>query len=72
MELTRPEWIKLLVPAGIADPVIKVSGRQAEELGLDDRGRIDPGRRADLIRVRPQQDGLPVVIRVWKEGRPVA
>ncbi|MBN2232290.1 MAG: alpha-D-ribose 1-methylphosphonate 5-triphosphate diphosphatase [Deltaproteobacteria bacterium] len=58
--------------ATLPEAVSMVSGRQAQELGLADRGRIDPGRRADLIRVRPQQDGLPVVMRVWKGGRPVA
>ena len=35
---------------------------------LDDRGRIAPGLRADLVRVRAHE-GLPVVRQVWRGGR---
>jgi alpha-D-ribose 1-methylphosphonate 5-triphosphate diphosphatase len=39
--------------------------------GLDDRGRLEPGQRADLVRVR-LHDGLPVVRQVWRVGERVA
>ena len=42
-----------------------------EMVGLEDRGEIAPGKRADLVRVRV--DGkTPVVTRVWREGRQVS
>ena len=43
----------------------------AERIGLDDRGEIAPGRRADLVRVRLVGD-LPLVVSVWREGRRIA
>ena len=39
----------------------------ARAAGLDDRGAIEPHRRADLVQVRVR-DGIPVVRRVWREG----
>lgn len=42
----------------------------ARAAGLDDRGAIEPHRRADLVQVRVQ-DGIPAVRRVWREGRRV-
>ena len=39
--------------------------------GLTDRGRIDTGQRADLVRVR-MHDTLPVVRQVWRAGERVA
>lgn len=42
----------------------------ARALGLNDRGELSPGKRADLLRVR-DVDGVPVVISVWREGRQV-
>ena len=35
--------------------------------GLDDRGRLEAGQRADLVRVR-LHEGLPVVRQVWRAG----
>jgi alpha-D-ribose 1-methylphosphonate 5-triphosphate diphosphatase len=55
------------LPAAIA----MVTSTPARTVGLDDRGRIEPGRRADLIRVRLDK-GIPVVRAVWREGRRVA
>ena len=43
----------------------------ARAVGLDDRGRIETGLRADLVRVR-RSSGVPVVRSVWREGRRVA
>jgi alpha-D-ribose 1-methylphosphonate 5-triphosphate diphosphatase len=48
-----------------------VTKTPAEAVGLDDRGEIVPGRRADLIRVRTV-GSVPVVRSVWREGRRVA
>ena len=61
------------VVEGISLPqaVTKVSKNPAEAVGLADRGVIEPGRRADLVRVRLDGD-IPVVRTVWREGRRVA
>jgi len=48
-----------------------VSRNPARMVGLDDRGEIAEGRRADLVQVR-LVDRLPVVRGVWREGRRVA
>ncbi len=51
--------------------VAMVSKNPAEAVGLDDRGVIEIGRRADLVRVRVDEH-VPVVRTVWREGRRVA
>ncbi len=48
-----------------------VTERPARMAGLDDRGRLEPGRRADLVRVR-LHDVLPVTRQVWRAGERVA
>lgn len=48
-----------------------VTATPARTVGLSDRGRIETGLRADLVRVR-RMDGVPVVRSVWREGRRVA
>ncbi|HEY6496424.1 MAG TPA: alpha-D-ribose 1-methylphosphonate 5-triphosphate diphosphatase [Trebonia sp.] len=68
--ITLPEGAKL------------VSGNPARAAGLDDRGEIVVGKRADLVRVRPHElpgtDGhpsgqcVPVVRGVYREGARVA
>ena len=40
-------------------------------VGLDDRGAIEIGKRADFSRVR-LIDGLPVVISVWRQGQRIS
>lgn len=47
------------------------SAEPAELLGLEDRGCIEPGRRADLVRVHAAED-IPVIRGVWREGRRIA
>jgi len=58
---------------GIALPgaVAMVSSTPAAMVGLDDRGVIAPGKRADFTRVRLVDD-LPVVLGVWREGRRIS
>jgi alpha-D-ribose 1-methylphosphonate 5-triphosphate diphosphatase len=48
-----------------------ITDRPARIAGLADRGRLAPGLRADLVRVRPFE-GLPVVRQVWRGGERVA
>lgn len=59
-----------------------VSANPARAVGLDDRGVIEPGKRADVIRVRARKmevlphhrsgAPVPVVRGVWREGKRVA
>ncbi len=58
---------------GISLPqaVAMVSKNPAEAVGLTDRGVIEAGRRADLVRVRVDEH-VPVVRTVWREGARVA
>jgi alpha-D-ribose 1-methylphosphonate 5-triphosphate diphosphatase len=51
--------------------VATASAAPAAVVGLDDRGAIAPGRRADLVRVHDTGDA-PVIRAVWREGRQVA
>jgi alpha-D-ribose 1-methylphosphonate 5-triphosphate diphosphatase len=48
-----------------------VSKAPAEAVGLNDRGEIALGKRADLVRVHIARN-LPVVRAVWRAGRRVA
>ncbi len=59
-EVSLPLW----------DAVALVSANPARALGLSDRGRIEPGLKADLVRVHVDRD-LPVVRRVWRDGERV-
>lgn len=52
----------------LSDAIALVSANPARAAGLDDRGEIALGRRADLVRVR-RIDGVPVVRAVWRAGR---
>ncbi len=57
-DITLPQGVALVTagPAGMA--------------GLVDRGRIETGLRADLVRLR-EHEGLPVVRQVWRAGERV-
>ena len=46
------------------------SANPAEAVGLEDRGEIAEGRRADFIRVR-EVEGVAVVRGTWREGQRV-
>ncbi|MFB2551817.1 alpha-D-ribose 1-methylphosphonate 5-triphosphate diphosphatase [Ensifer soli] len=55
--------------------IAMVTATPARTVGLDDRGRIAPGLRADLARVRHgggDARAVPVVRSVWRQGKRVA
>ena len=58
---------------GISLPqaIAMVTSTPARTVGLDDRGRIAPGLRADLVRVH-REHGVPVARATWRQGRRVA
>jgi alpha-D-ribose 1-methylphosphonate 5-triphosphate diphosphatase len=55
----------------LPEAIAKVSKTPARLVGLDDRGAIAPGERADLIWVKRTPAG-PVTRAVWREGRRIA
>ena len=69
-------------PLGLADGAKLVSGNPARAVGLDDRGEIAIGKRADLVRVRPYDlpaterhprgRRVPVVRSVYRQGARVS
>ena len=50
--------------------VAKVTRNPAIAVGLDDRGEISPGKRADIVRAR-LIDNMPVARQVWRAGERV-
>ena len=52
----------------VARGLATVTAAPAALIGLNERGRIAPGLRADLLRVR-LVDGFPAVIGIWAGGR---
>lgn len=54
----------------LPDAVRLVTKNPAEAIGFSDRGVIEVGKRADLVRVRVDEH-VPVVRTVWREGRRV-
>jgi alpha-D-ribose 1-methylphosphonate 5-triphosphate diphosphatase len=58
-EITLPQAIGL------------ITDRPARMAGLVDRGRIEVGLSADLVRVR-LYEGMPIVRGVWRRGERVA
>ena len=54
--------------AALPEAVALVTKHPAEAAGLDDRGEIAIGKRADLVRVT-LADGVPIVRAAWREGR---
>jgi alpha-D-ribose 1-methylphosphonate 5-triphosphate diphosphatase len=63
---------RLVSDAGFSVPqaMATVSLNPARAAGLEDRGEIAPGLRADLVQVRLIGE-QPVVRAVWREGRRV-
>lgn len=52
---------------GLPKALALVTGNPARAAGLDDRGEIAVGKRADLVRVQVIR-GAPVVRAVWRQG----
>jgi len=69
--------MELLVQAGLtpAEALAAATAQPAEQFGLSDRGRLAPGRRADLVLVNgdPTRDikATRDIVGVWKGGVPV-
>ena len=59
-----------LAGISISEAVALVTLNPARAAGLNDRGQIAVGKRADLIAVA-HPDNLPQVERVWVAGKPV-
>ncbi|HTI02650.1 MAG TPA: alpha-D-ribose 1-methylphosphonate 5-triphosphate diphosphatase [Acidisoma sp.] len=55
----------------LAQAVALVTDRPARMAGLTDRGRLEIGLSADLVRVR-LHDGTPIIRGVWRRGERVA
>lgn len=70
--LVESAW-RAVAEAGVTLPaaVTMITDAPARMLRMEDRGRLAPGLRADLVRVHPHH-GMPVVRSVWREGRRVA
>ena len=58
------------IAVSLPDAVALVTDRPARMAVLNDRGRIETGLRADLVRLR-MHEGLPIVRHVWKAGERV-
>jgi alpha-D-ribose 1-methylphosphonate 5-triphosphate diphosphatase len=56
--------------ARLPEAVGMITSRPAELAGLNDRGRLKEGQRADLVRLRVHEE-LPVVRQVWSGGERV-
>ncbi|MEZ0168206.1 alpha-D-ribose 1-methylphosphonate 5-triphosphate diphosphatase [Microvirga sp. TS319] len=56
----------------LPDAIRLISANPADAAGLSDRGRIEIGRRADLVRVQAVNGRPPRVCSVWREGVRVA
>lgn len=55
----------------LSDAVSMVTAGPADMVGLDDRGEIAAGKRADLVRVKTYHH-VPTITGVWRGGRQVA
>ncbi|MDZ7601832.1 MAG: alpha-D-ribose 1-methylphosphonate 5-triphosphate diphosphatase [Hoeflea sp.] len=55
----------------LAAAIRLVTATPARTVGLDDRGSLTEGKRADLVRVR-RETGIPIVREVWRQGERVA
>ncbi len=62
-----PDRADLPLPAALR----LITDGPARMIGLTDRGRIEPGLRADLVQIR-MHETLPVVRKVWAAGNRVA
>ena len=63
------ELPRLVTSISLPHAIATVTANPAAAVGLDDRGEIEVGRRADLVRVAAA--AVPVVQSVWRGGRRV-
>ncbi|MCM2504371.1 alpha-D-ribose 1-methylphosphonate 5-triphosphate diphosphatase [Aureimonas altamirensis] len=56
----------------LPDAIALVTDTPAKAAGMNDRGRLAPGLRADMVRIRTMQGEPPIVAGVWREGLRVA
>lgn len=56
---------------GLAKAIATVTRNPAHMVGLQDRGEIAAGLRADYLRVRVVDD-VPIVVAVWRAGKRIA
>jgi alpha-D-ribose 1-methylphosphonate 5-triphosphate diphosphatase len=63
-------WEKQIV--NLPHAIRLISANPADAAKLFDRGRIDVGRRADIVRVRATAGLPPFIAGVWREGMRVA
>ena len=56
---------------GLAAAIASITANPARMCRMADRGRLQPGLRADIVRVR-HHAGLPFVRAVWRQGARVA
>ncbi|MFV2093598.1 MAG: alpha-D-ribose 1-methylphosphonate 5-triphosphate diphosphatase [Hyphomicrobiales bacterium] len=55
----------------LPDAIAMVTSTPAKQAGFDDRGKIAPGLRADVIRVR-RKGAIPIIRDVWRGGVKIA
>lgn len=68
--LLHGAWLLQEDGYNLPQAIATVSRNPAQAIGLQDRGELATGRRADFIRVRMAND-TPIVLEVWKAGRRV-
>jgi alpha-D-ribose 1-methylphosphonate 5-triphosphate diphosphatase len=56
---------------GLSEAIGYITHKPARMSRLPDRGRLEPGLRADLVHVRVHE-GMPVIRQVWRAGERVA
>jgi len=74
LSMVRSAFLLTDEPFGWSVPqaMATITDEPAKAVGLSDRGRIEAGRRADLIRVSKRQGEWPLVRETWSEGKRVA
>ncbi|MEM8650993.1 MAG: alpha-D-ribose 1-methylphosphonate 5-triphosphate diphosphatase [Pseudomonadota bacterium] len=55
----------------LPEAIKTITHNPARHVGLDDRGEIATGKRADLVRYR-MQDAIPNIVEVWSTGQRIA
>ena len=60
-----------ITPITLPQAIAMITDHPARMAGLPDRGRIEPGLRADLARIR-MHDGNAIPRQVWRHGERVA